>query len=376
VIIKGVDTELNRSLVGDINPIKKDIKIDKNITNKKVALEIYSIPSSKLTFRKYSFPIKKTDYLEKTLKTQLELDLPINLKEIEYRYITKQSENKLDIFCVITKKDEIKNFPENSVVDTEIFSLIRVAKFNGITEGIIYHFTNSYILKLRFNDSFPEEVRVIDSVSSIEEDAYISGNIKGYSFNNKVLNNPTGEPFNNVAFGLLIKPLYDIGVDFLKKNDTDFIKSNIKALTYLTLSLIILNLVFFINLQIKNYELKKIKNKQKEIFYKYWKKSGRIYSPLLQAKGILKNLKTKGRSKLDGIYILEQIGKSVKSSGVESIKKVHISSNRVLMEGIATNEIQFKEFKRVLARNFSIENEETYLQQSGKLKFKIEAKYE
>ncbi len=376
MIIKGIDTELNNYLIGDINPIKKDIKIHQNITDKKVALEIYSIPSSKLTFRRYTFPIKKTDYLEKTLKTQLELDLPINLKEIEYRYIAKQTENKLDVFCVITKKDEIKNFPENSVVDTEIFSLIRVAKFNGITEGIIYHFTNSYILKLRFNDSFPEEVRVIDSVSSIEEDAYISGNIKEHNFNNKVLNNPTGEPYNNVAFGLLIKPIYDIGVDFLKKNDTDFIKSNIKALTYLTLSLIILNLVFFINFQLKNYELKKIKDKQKEIFYKYWGQSGKIYSPLLQAKGILKNLKTKGRKKLDGIYILEQVGKSVKSSGVESIKKVHISPNRVFIEGVATNEIQFKEFKKVLAKYFSIENEETYLNQSEKLKFKIEAKYE
>ena len=376
MIIKAIDTELNRYLIGDINPIKKDVKIIQNIANKRVSLEIYSIPSYKLTFRKYSFPTKKIEFLEKSLKTQLKLDLPVDIDEVEYRYITKPNKNGYDVFCVIAKKEDLKNFPKKTIVDTDFFSLIRLAKFNGVSDGIIYHFTDKNVIKVRFKDSFPLEVRVFNEIYQIEENAYLSGKIKGLNFKNRVLNNPTAEPINNVSFGLLLKPVYDIGVDFFKKNDTDFIKNNLKSLLYLTLSLIILNFVFFINLQVKNYELKKIKEKEKEIFYKYWQTSGKIYSPLTQAKGILKNLKLKNRKKTDKLTLLNKLGRLVKYSGIESITRVYISDNRIVIEGFATNENQFKKFRKRLNRRFPINEEENYIQQSGKLKFKIEATYE
>ena len=222
MIVKAVDTELNRYLIGNINPIKKDIKLITNSTDKKISFEIYSIPSSKLTFRRYSFPTKKLEVLEKSLKTQLQLDLPIDINEVEYRYITKTGEDGYDVFCVIAKKEDIKNFPKKTIVDTDFFSLIRLAKFNGLSEGIIYHFTDENILKIRFKDYFPLEVRVLDEVYQIEERAYLSGKIENFKFDNKILNNPTAEPINNVAFGLLLKPIYDIGIDFLKKDEEKF----------------------------------------------------------------------------------------------------------------------------------------------------------
>ena len=375
MIVKAVDKSLNKILIADVNPIKKSIKIINSFGNGKTFLEIYSIPSVKLTFRKYFFPVKKIDYLEKSLKTQLSLDLPISLKDVEYRYVYKESDKGLDVFCVIVRKEDLKEYPKESIVDTEIFSLLRLAKFNGIDEGIIYHFTENYVLKIVFKENFPEEVRVLEEVGLIEEDAYISGLIGDKFKNFKVLNNLTSDPTNNVAFGLAIKSFYNIGIDFLKKDDIDFVKKSIKNFFYLAVSILIINLVFFISLQIKNYELKKIKEKEKEIFFKYWQHSGKIYSPLTQAKGILKSIKRNKVIQKDATLTLESLGRMVKLSNINEIKKVYVSDNKIVIEGIADSNEDVEKLKKYFSRKFNLKNEEIK-SIDNKLKFRFEASNE
>jgi len=375
LIVKAVDKSLNKILIADVNPIKKSIKIINSFGNGKTFLEIYSIPSVKLTFRKYFFPVKKIDYLEKSLKTQLSLDLPISLKDVEYRYVYKESDKGLDVFCVIVRKEDLKEYPKESIVDTEIFSLLRLAKFNGIDEGIIYHFTENYVLKIVFKENFPEEVRVLEEVGLIEEDAYISGLIGDKFKNFKVLNNLTSDPTNNVAFGLAIKSFYNIGIDFLKKDDIDFVKKSIKNFFYLAVSILIINLVFFISLQIKNYELKKIKEKEKEIFFKYWQHSGKIYSPLTQAKGILKSIKRNKVIQKDATLTLESLGRMVKLSNINEIKKVYVSDNKIVIEGIANSNEDVEKLKKYFSRKFNLKNEEIK-SIDNKLKFRFEASNE
>ncbi len=375
MIVKAVDKSLNKILIADVNPIKKSIKIINSFGNGKTFLEIYSIPSVKLTFRKYFFPVKKIDYLEKSLKTQLSLDLPISLKDVEYRYVYKESDKGLDVFCVIVRKEDLKEYPKESIVDTEIFSLLRLAKFNGIDEGIIYHFTENYVLKIVFKENFPEEVRVLEEVGLIEEDAYISGLIGDKFKNFKVLNNLTSDPTNNVAFGLAIKSFYNIGIDFLKKDDIDFVKKSIKNFFYLAVSILIINLVFFISLQIKNYELKKIKEKEKEIFFKYWQHSGKIYSPLTQAKGILKSIKRNKVIQKDATLTLESLGRMVKLSNINEIKKVYVSDNKIVIEGIANSNDDVEKLKKYFSRKFNLKNEEIK-SIDNKLKFRFEASNE
>jgi len=375
LIVKAVDKSLDRILIADVNPIKKNVKIVNSFDNKKTFLEIYSIPSVKLTFRKYFFPVKKIDYLEKSLKTQLSLDLPIHLNEIEYRYVYKESDKGLNVFCVIVRKEDLKEYPKESIVDTEIFSLLRLAKFNGIDNGLIYHFTGSYVLKVVFKENFPEEVRVLEDVGIIEEDAYISGIIEDRFRNFKVLNNLTSDPSYNVAFGLAIKSFYSIGVDFLKKDDIDFVKKSIKNFIFLAVSILIVNLVFFISLQIKNYELKKIKEKEKEIFFKYWQHSGKIYSPLTQAKGILKSIRRNKVVQKDATSTLEKLGRLFKLSNINELKKVYVSEDKIVIEGIANSNEDIEKLKKYFSKEFNLKNEEIN-SIDNKLKFRFEASNE
>lgn len=354
---------------------EKEKIIEKEVPAKKVSKVIYGFPVIKTLFRKYTFPFKDREKIEKAVRGNLSIDLPIPIEEVEYAYVTRDAfeDDKTLVFCVIVPKDELKYFKHP--VDSEIFALLRVCKNQYINNGVLIHFSPNYIFMIKFKDSFPLEVRVIKEEEAkrwvTKESSIFSGFVPEYIPKDKILLNPSKKPEYNVAYGLVLKTIDDFGVDFLHRDETKNLAKFLQGSLYLLLSFAILDISLFTYILFKEKEIKKIKSAEKEVYMKYFSSSEEIYDPLMQARGLLASVRSSISSSEDAADILNDIGKAKDISGVKEIYKINISGDTFIVQGKANSIQQIEKFKNTLAINYKTSITETVNTPQGDIRFVI-----
>lgn len=366
MIVEAVDLGCKKSLLGSINLIKKSVTIEKN---KQPVQKIYAFPVIKSIFRKYTFPgiIKDRKKLEKAVETNLRVDLPIPFENCEYDFVHRDKDGKTEIFCVIVPKEEIKEIKES--IDSEIFAILRLCKSQNVRNGKIIHYGDNYVYRLKFDNYFPEEIRVLDNEELNDKDVLFSGCIPNFISQEKILKNPLGDPSLNVAYGLLLKFLDNFGIDFSHKSSEESVKYLTKGILYLILIFAVVNLSLLFEIYLKEKELKKVLSAEKELFIKYFGLS-QVYDPLEQAKGLLFTAKISQKNE-DITSILNYMGKAKMLSKIKNIYKINISGNSFLIEGKANSIQDIENFKKILSQKYKVSIDETVSAPEGYVRFVI-----
>ncbi len=369
MVIKGIDLGLQVWLFGEVNPLKKEVKLLKK--EPKNYKKIYAFPASKSTFRKYTFPFKDKNKIEKAVKTQIQLDMPIEPDQLEYGFYVHHTKGKSEVFCVITKKENLSSIKNADIIDSEIFSLLRVARYYGIKNCKIIHFSNDYILYLQIEDDFIQQARVLSSMPEIDDETYLSGKIPQDIENPKILKNLEENPNLNVAFGCILRGIDDTGIDFLHKTEGKTTERLIKGAIYLFIAVVLINIALFVKLFLLEKQLKAVKEKEKEVFIKGFNYTGEIFDPLEQAKGKLKAIKEGSSISTDAVDVLSFIAKNKKSFPDINIYRINITENRFILQGTAQDIKSVENFKNKLSQKYPASIDETVSTPNGKIRFSI-----
>ncbi|WP_297455720.1 hypothetical protein [Persephonella sp.] len=369
MVIKGIDLGLQVWLFGEVNPLKKEVKLLKK--EPKNYKRIYAFPASKSTFRKYIFPFKDKNKIEKAVRTQIQLDIPIEPDQLEYGYYVHHTKGKSEVFCVIVRKEDLSSIKDADIIDSEIFSLLRVARYYGIKNCKIVHFLNDYILYLQIEDEFIQQARVLSSMPEIDDETYLSGKIPQDIKNPKILKNPEENPVLNIAFGAVLRGIDDTGVDFLHKTEGKTAERLIKGAIYLFIAVVLINIALFVKLFLLEKELKAVKEKEKEVFIKGFNYTGEIFDPLEQAKGKLKAIKEGSSISTDAVDVLSFIAKEKKSFPDIKIYRINITESRFILQGTAQDIKSVENFKNKLSQKYPASIDETVSIPDGKIRFSI-----
>ncbi|WP_457625166.1 hypothetical protein [Persephonella sp.] len=367
MIIKGVDLGLSEYLIGEVNPFKKDIKILKN--EPKNIKVFYSFPSVKSTFRKYRFPFKDRSKIEKAIKTQLSLDLPFPIDSVKYSYYLKTDKNGADVFCVIAKKEDIDAVKDADIIDSELFSFLRICMLMGKDNCGIIHFSDGYVVQLLIKNSFIEYARVIPDVDKIPEGFLLSGKIPEKFSSYEKLKIDGIDTKLNVCYGLLLRGIFNVGIDFSGRSGKDYIEKLLKGAFYILLSGAVLNGALFYKSYTLEKQLKKIKEKENEIFIKTFNYTGEIFDPLEQAKSKLLLVEKESSISEDAVELLDYIGNSMKSTAVHKIYSISITDGKFRIKGVARSISDVEQFKDKLSEKFRAKIEETVNTPEGEIRF-------
>ena len=350
-------------LTAEVNLLKKDIKVVPN-DSKKSSKKIASIPTYLSTFRYFEFPFKNKDKILKAIETTLSLEIP-NWQLFTYRAYIK--DNK--VFCVITRKDLIekilKKVENLFLLDSDIFPLIRVAKREGFITGKIGYLYEDIGVVITIENSFPTEVLHI-SVDNLKE-LFKKGQVLEITAKN-IEQNLT------VAYGNILRVFDDEGINFLE--DKTAIKASFVAKLIL---LLLLGLAFVsLGLGIKIYqykkELKYIKDKEKEVFIKYFNSSV-VIDPLSQAKGKVATLSSFATNKKDAAEIMEYIGKTLSKNRVNfKVINLQIGKDTLYLTGLSKDISNVEKLKKFIADQYkTVFIEETSKDANGMIRFKLRA---
>jgi len=359
------------SIYAKVNPLKKEIKIVKSAKKPKI---VASIPVKQTTFRIFNFSFNESQKIKKAIETALSIEFS-DFNLIDYSYIKKDDK----IFCIITKKEYIKKLkeeiPDITTLDSDIFSIIRVMNFNRLYSGEVLHFYDNYAFYLKVEESFPLEIRTLtidEAIKLKNENTLLSGNIPE-TLEGKKLKNPVNNPQLNVAFGNVLKPVYQVGVDFLHKEisltfNYTFVVSLLSVLLFL-----FINTGFLVKeFQLKK-ELKLLKNKEKEIYIKYFGDNV-VVDPISQAKGKVANLDISTSKKEDVADFIDFIGNVRKKIPNLKIVSLTASTKKVSIKGYANSIEEVDKFKTYLKKKLPyVKIEESSKDASGKIRFKIKA---
>ncbi len=373
--ITGIDYRENREFVlyGKVNPFKKEVVLLERKPKKSTV--VVSVPVYLSTFRVYKFPIKDREKIKNLVRGQLKFDIPVPFEEIDYAY-TVYGDGR--VFCVITKKDIIQKindkYEDVSVIDSEVFSLIRNFNHIGKKDGKIIHFFEDKTVYLDVRENFPENIRILkeeEVEGFLSDDIYLSGEIPDkFKKHDKVLYFNT-DTIYNVAYGNLLRNIYPIGVDFLHKETVNFTSFFLKILTILIL---IFSFVAT-SLSVRNYflqmEIKSVREKEKEIFQKYFSQNSPVYDPLLQAKGLVERAKSSERKVESLLDILEHIAQAKMKSGIEEIYRINVQTDSFSVQGIAPSLKDVEKFKNELSKHYRVTIEESVVTTGGKIRFRL-----
>ena len=367
-------TEKERiQLYAKVNPLKKQIEVVKSLKNPKV---IVSIPVKDSTFRTFNFDFDDENKIKKAVETALKAELP-DYKEIEWSYYKKNSQ----IFCVITKREIIsklkEEFSDIYSIDSDVFSLLRLLLYNEKDNADIIHIYNDYAVYIEIKEGFPNKVLSIplEKANDILKEnlkVMVSGFIPE-NIENPILNNPLKNPKLNIAFGNALKPVYRTGVDFLHKETFVNLK-NLASLSLLVLMVFIfINIGLFVKAYTLKHEIKKVKNKEKIVYMKYF--GGTPVDPLAQAKGKVAALKESFTKKEDSADILNFIGRQKSKIPDIEVIYINISSNSAVIRGFADSIQTVDKFRRALNEKFTdVKIEESVKDANGKIRFRISIK--
>ncbi len=377
--IKGIDykKEKQYELSAELNVFKKKVKILEK--EPKEAKIVVSVPFNLTTFRVYTFPVKDAEKIKNLVKGQLQFDIPVPIEELEYDFYLKDE----TAFCIITRKsvvEEIKNsYPKIDILDSEIFSLIRLMNFHGFSSGKIIHFSEDYIYYLQFEDNFPKTVNALTEKEVgdiLSSDVYLSGKIpENLKEKYKVLNNPTENPSLNIAFGNVLRGIFDeIGVDFLHKEKADITTYILKGLIYFMISLIFINAGIYGKIFFLQKKIDEIRKKEKEIFIKYFSSTTPVFDPLSQAKGLVSSIENRKTQTIDALDILNDIGDAKKRTNIKELYKINIGISDFSIQGIAETLKDVENFKNELSKKYEVTIEESVTNTEGKIRFSIKGK--
>ncbi len=373
--ITGIDYREDRDFIlyGKVNPFKKEVKLlEREPKNSSV---VVSIPAYLSTFRVYKFPIKDREKIKNLVKGQLQFDIPIPFEEIDYAYYV-YSDGR--VFCVITKKSVISDITEKykvvNVIDSEIFSLIRLLNHKGKREGKIVHFFGDKTVYLEVKDNFPENIRILkeqEAEDFISEDVLISGTIPDRFKNYENIVSLGVEPDFNVAYGNLLKNIYSPGVDFLHKETFNLSALLVKVFLSIILIFLFIDTSLFLKVYYLQQEIKQVKNKQIEIFQKYFSSSSPVYDPLLQAKGLIEKAESSEEEEESLLEILERIAQAKAKSSIEEIYRINVQTNSFSVQGIAPSLKDVEKFKDELSKYYNVTIEESVVTTEGKIRFRL-----
>lgn len=366
MIVKVIDLSNGLELVCYINPIKSEISIVDEKQNPDIILGVF--PSIYTTYRiiKDNSKLKGLDsYVKGLLKIESVLtDEDILVRDIDlgggYR------------FAVITEKSGIdkikKDYPSMSVLDYEITSILRLLEFNNKKYSKLIHFNKDYATELNFDDGILKSFITKDKNDVDISDAVVSGFIPEGS-TAEVLNNPTGEPRYNIAYGGALHFLSELNMNFLRKESSS---ENIIITT-----LILLLISFFIlngSYLGRKIHLDKKVNEIKALSTNEVKKIGinNVVDPLLQVKGVMAGIKDDENKNI--FPFMDKIGFSLSKSKGINIFGLNITSDEVFIDADAQSMGDIEVFMKSLPSEYNFSIVETSKDPKGKIKFKIKGK--
>ncbi len=372
--ITGIDYRSDEELIvyAKVNPFKKKVNIlEKEPKNSQ---RIISIPVYLSTFRVYQFPLKDKEKIKNLIKGQLQFDIPASFDEIDYSYYVHHDGR---VFCVITKKEILNSIVEKykqvNIIDSEVFSIIRLLNHIGLKDGEVIHFYKDQTVYLKITDNFPEDVRIISKNyhDYVKEDTFLSGDIPQEFKNHKNILTFEVDTKLNVAYGNVLRGIYSIGVDFLHKDQLNLVSIFFKFIFAVILAFLFIDVSLLISNTLLENQIKKVKNKQKEIYLKYFSPSGPVFDPLMQAKGLIANAKSSKSSKESLLTILDNIAQAKLKSGIEEIYRINVEEDSFSIQGVAKTLKDVEKFKNYLSRYYKVSIEESVVNAEGKIRFKI-----
>ncbi len=372
--ITGIDYRKDTAFIlyGKVNPFKKDINLLKNPP--KNATTVVSIPAALSTFRIYEFPVKDPEKIKNLVKGQLQFDIPIPFEQIDYSYYISGNGK---VFCVITKKDIINEILEKyenvSIIDSEIFSLIRLLNQKGEKNGKIIHFFKDQSVFIEIEDNFPVNIQILGNnyKEFLDSTVYISGEYpEELASHDRILNFGV-KPVENVAYGNILRGINPIGVDFLHKDRVNITSIFFKVLITLILVFLVIDGALFLNNLFLQKQINEVKAKQKEIYLKYFSPSGPVFDPLMQAKGLISRAKSSQQEKESLLDVLDKISAAKLKSGIEEIYRINIEKDRFIIQGIGKSLKDIEKFKNELSKYYKVSIEESVVNAEGKVRFKI-----
>jgi|GEM_PF-3815958 len=366
MIVKSIDFAGGAELVCDINPIKSEIKVLNRYNNVNALIGIFPAFNTSYRIIKQNTKIKSFSSYVKGL---LRLESIIDNEDIVVRDIDLGDGYK---FAVIAEKDEInsvrKDYPSISVLDYEITSILRLLEYNSMSCNRLIHFNKTYALELNFENGCLKAFSVKD-LQNIDDKADLFSGYIPENFDVNILNNPTGDPKNNLAFGGALYFLSSINLNFLQKeSQKEFLF--IYTLIILLSAFLILNLSFwgrkfYLDAKIsdlKNLSLDEVKRVKIE----------NAVDPLLQVKGLVANMKDD--EKRDLFPILDKIGFALSQLRGVAIHSITLSPDDILIEADALSINDIEDFKKRLPADYNFTISETTKDPKGSIKFKIKGK--
>ncbi len=359
-------------LYAKVNPFKKNIQLlEKEPKNSQ---KVVSIPSYLSTFRIYEFPIKDKEKIKNLVKGQLQFDIPVPFEEIDYSYYV-HSDGR--VFCVITRKEILNSIVEKyhqiNIIDSEVFSLIRLLNHKGYKDGQIVHFYKDQTVFISVSNNFPENVHIIgsDYKDYIQDQTFLSGDIpQEYKDHPNILDFGIDTRLN-VAYGNILRGIYSHGVDFLHKDQLNIISIFSRLIIAIAVAFLFIGSSLFISNKLLESQIKQVKNKQKEIYLKYFSPSGPVFDPLMQAKGLISKAKSSKSSKESLLDILEHIAQAKLKSGIEEIYRINVEKDSFQVQGVAKTLKDVEKFKNELSKYYAVSIEESIVNAEGKIRFKI-----
>lgn len=369
MIVRSIDTANQITLYLELNPLKGEISVIQKPSRVETTIVVLSAAST--TFRiidktKTSQIKSVINYVKGLLRIQAPFDMEgMNIKDF--------SLGKNKVFALIYNPqilEKIKNdYPDCGIIEYEISSLLRLIEYNHISCERLLHFNKDYVVELIFENGLLLRANILHPSSvQIEANDFVSGFVPE-GVKNNIINNPTNDSRNNVAFGGALHYLSQLNVNLLKK------ESNIDDIFLWTIIILLLSILLYNGSNIfKIYELKKkISFVDKKISEEAIKIGlTKVVDPLLQAKSYLSKVKDE-RAK-DLILIIDKIGFAKSKIQPLSIYEFNITFSELYIEGEVTDPALITTFKNSLPSEYQYTIIETTKDPKGSTRFKLRGK--
>lgn len=365
MIVKSIDLANGLELICDVNPIRSDISI-LDSASPQTTIGLGSSLYTTYRILKKNPRIKSiTEYLKGLLRLESVLDLDNILVR------TTDLDNDLNL-AILTEdryiEDIKKVHPNLTIMDHEITSLLRLMEYNNLACDRVLHFNREYLLEILFEDGLLKSIMVRDPGEVSLEGAFLSGFVP-VGVDGHILNNPTGDPKYNVAFGGALYFLSDININFLQKERSEESVIILSLFTLILAFLLVLGSfgVRTIYLQKKVAEIDKLSRDEVKKL-----NITNIVDPTSQAKGVLAKLKDDENKNL--LPILDQIGSALSQVSSIVLHDITLTFDEIVLDIDAPNAYLLEDFKKRLPQSYNFVVQESTKDPRGGIKAKVKGK--
>lgn len=366
MIVKSIDLANDLALICDVNPIKSEVSVVQSSKLPQVVIGMASALNTSYRILKKNTKVKSiTSYIKGLLKIESVLDTD----DILVRTTDLDGDLNLAVLTDNRYIEDVKrDHADISILDYEVTSILRLMEFCGVSAEKVLHFNRDYAVEIVFEGGLLKSIMVKD-LTQITTDGYLLSGFIPEGVVGDFLNNPTGDPKYNVAFGGALYFLSDININFLQKESSE------ETLILFSLLALILAFLFVIaSFGIKTIYLnKKIadierlsKNEIKRL------NITNIVDPLSQAKGVLAKFRDEEGKNI--LPVLDQVGSALSQVNSIVLHNIIVSYDEVTLDVDATNSNDLEEFRKRLSQKYNFVVQESSKDPKGITKAKIKGK--